>query len=112
MSVQETFIRNLKQYRKKKGLTQTELTVEINMGLNYINGVEQGAFFPKPDVIDRIAQVLNIKPSQLFDELSGRREILAVNTDSMVERITDRLIQKMRPSIHDDIAEILRELVN
>lgn len=112
MSVQETFIRNLKQYRKKKGLTQTELTVEINMGLNYINGVEQGAFFPKPDVIDRIAQVLNIKPSQLFDELSGRREILAVNTDSMVERITDRLIQKMRPSIHDDIAEILRDLVN
>lgn len=82
------------------------------MGLNYINGVEQGAFFPKPDVIDRIAQVLNIKPSQLFDELSGRREILAVNTDSMVERITDRLIQKMRPSIHDDIAEILRDLVN
>ena len=81
------------------------------MGLNYINGVEQGAFFPKPDVIDRIAQVLNIKPSQLFDELSGRREILAVNTDSMVERITDRLIQKMRPSIHDDIAEILRDLV-
>ena len=112
MSVQETFIRNLKQYRKKKGLTQTELTVEINMGLNYINGVEQGAFFPKPDVIDRIAQVLNIKPSQLFDELSGRREILAVNTDSMVERITDRLIQKMRPSIHDDIAEVLRELAN
>lgn len=112
MSVQETFIRNLKQYRKKKGLTQTELTVEINMGLNYINGVEQGAFFPKPDVIDRIAQVLDIKPSQLFDELSGGKEILAVNTDSMIEKITDRLIQKMRPSIHDDIAEVLRELAN
>ena len=112
MSVQETFIRNLKQYRKKKGLTQTELTVEINMGLNYINGVEQGAFFPKPDVIDRIAQVLDIKPSQLFDKLSGGREILAVNTDSMIEKITDRLIQKMRPSIHDDIAEVLRELAN
>ena len=60
MSVQETFIRNLKQYRKKKGLTQTELTVEINMGLNYINGVEQGAFFPKPDVIDRLLLMQNV----------------------------------------------------
>ena len=47
MSLQETFIRNLKYYRKKKGLTQTELTVEIDMGLNYINGVEQGGVFPK-----------------------------------------------------------------
>lgn len=76
MSEQETFIRNLKQYRKK------------------------------------IAQVLDIKPSLLFDELSGGREILAVDTDSMIEKITNRLIQKMRPCVHDDIAEVLRELVD
>lgn len=106
MSLQKTFIRNLKHYRKKKGLTQTELTVEIDMGLNYINGVEQGAFFPKPDVIDRIAQVLDIKPSLLFGE-----GLPAEDTDSLVEKITDRLVQKMRPSVHDDIADVLRSLI-
>lgn len=108
MSLQETFIRNLKYYRKQKRLTQNELTLKIDMGLNYINGVEQGTFFPKPDVIDKIATALEIKSVQLFDENKEQPGILKNIPDSTIETITDMLLNKLRPSIHADITNALK----
>lgn len=110
MSLQETFIQNLKYYRKKKKLTQSELTLEIDMGLNYINGVEQGTFFPKPDVIDRIALALDIDAVLLFADPACCGNFHTENTDSLVERITDRLVQKIQTSVHDDIADMIRTI--
>lgn len=55
MALQETFINNLKFYRKKAGLTQAQLALLIDKSFNYINGIECGVSFPPPDVIEKIA---------------------------------------------------------
>ena len=65
MSLQQTFIANLRYFRKKKGLTQKDLSIYLNKGYNYINCIEGGNSFPPPAVIDQIAQVLGIDPGQL-----------------------------------------------
>ena len=77
MTTQQVFINNLKAYRKKAGYTQSQLAVLINKSFNYINGIECGVSFPPPDVIDKIAGVLKIKPVLLFDEGGCQQNVIA-----------------------------------
>ena len=111
MSVKETFIRNLKYFRKQSGLTQNQLTLEIDMGLGYINSVEQGIFFPQPDVIDLIANVLKISPSKLFDENASPQNILSNSDEKFVDKIADTILEKLRPVIKSDINAAIKEVV-
>lgn len=111
MSVKETFIRNLKYFRKQNGLTQNQLTLEIDMGLGYINSVEQGIFFPQPDVIDLIANVLKISPSKLFDENASPQNIISSTNEDFVDKITDTILKKLRPVIKSDINVAIKEVI-
>jgi transcriptional regulator with XRE-family HTH domain len=101
----------LKYFRKQSGLTQNQLTLEIDMGLGYINSVEQGIFFPQPDVIDLIANVLKISPSKLFDENASPQNILSKSDENFVDKITESILEKLRPVIKSDINAAIKEVV-
>lgn len=72
MSVQQTFINNLKFYRKSEKISQKDLSIALNKGFNYINSIECGASFPPPNVIDQIAAFLRIEPETLFAKNVGQ----------------------------------------
>lgn len=111
MSVKETFIKNLKYYRKQSGLTQNQLTTEIDMGLGYINSVEQGIFFPQPDVIDLIANALKISPSKLFDENASPQNIISHSEEALAEKISNKIVQKLKKNLDSSIRGALKEIL-
>ena len=65
---QELFIENLRFFRKKKGISQLKFSEMINISPNYLNAVENGKNFPSPEVIQQMADVLEVLPYQLFLE--------------------------------------------
>jgi transcriptional regulator with XRE-family HTH domain len=65
---QELFIRNLRFFRGKRGISQLAFSEQINISPNYLNAVENGKNFPSPEVIQVIADTLGILPYQLFLE--------------------------------------------
>jgi transcriptional regulator with XRE-family HTH domain len=67
-SLQETFIRNLRFFRTQKGISQLKFSEMINISPNYLNAVENGKNFPSPEVLQNIADTLDIFPYQLFLE--------------------------------------------
>ena len=108
MTLQELFVKNLKYYRKQKKLTQNELTLAIDMGYNYINGVEQQKYFPQPDVIEKIAQVLQIKPVCLFSENPLLQDATEKNSQ-FIEVLTEKLYVKIKNDIKKDIKEEIEQ---
>jgi transcriptional regulator with XRE-family HTH domain len=65
---QEIFIENLRFWRKKREISQLKLSEMVNLSPNYLNAVENGKNFPSPEVIQNIADNLEIFPYQLFLE--------------------------------------------
>jgi len=65
---QEIFIKNLRFWRKKRGISQLKLSEMVNISPNYLNAVENGKNFPSPEVIQNISESLEILPYQLFLE--------------------------------------------
>lgn len=58
---------NIKKYRKEKGLTQKELAEKIGKGFSTVQKYELNIAQPPIDVLNNIAEILDINVSQLFD---------------------------------------------
>lgn len=105
MTTQQIFINNLKFYRKKAGFTQAQLAVLIDKSFNYINGIECGASFPPPDVIDKISETLKITPAQLFDENGCKENIINSNREEFVANLSKKIFSQLEDILKKDIVE-------
>ena len=105
MATQQIFINNLKFYRKKAGYTQAQLAVLIDKSFNYINGIECGASFPPPDVIDKISETLKITPAQLFDENGCKENIVNSSREEFVASLSKKIFSQLEEVLKKDIVE-------
>ena len=87
VDIKEILAANIKENRRKKGLTQEKLAEMANMSLNYLAILELARKFPSGEMLERIAEVLEIEPHELF----------LVTTSPQNE------LEKLRCEIKDDI---------
>jgi transcriptional regulator with XRE-family HTH domain len=66
MTLKQIFIKNLKEFRKKGGLSQMQLAEYCGLSIGYIAEIETGKKFPSVGVIEKIAAVFRIEPYLLF----------------------------------------------
>lgn len=67
LDIKNLFGKKVKEYRKKLGLTQSQLAEIVNVDGKHISCIESGKNFPSPDLIERIAVGLTIEPKDLFE---------------------------------------------
>ena len=58
---------NVVYYRKKKRLSQTQLAELVDIHRTYVSAVELGKVSVSFDVLFKLAQVLEVAPSKLFE---------------------------------------------
>ncbi len=63
------FGKRLKSLRIDKNLTQLELAEILDMSPNFIGMIERGERNTTVENVFKIARALNLKPSNLFEEL-------------------------------------------
>lgn len=66
MALRQTFARNLRNIRKARGLSQEELAHQADLDRTYISALERSVYAASIDVIEKIANVLNVSPPELF----------------------------------------------
>ena len=66
-SIKTLFGRKIKEYRKKKNLTQAQLAESVRVDDKHISCIESGKNFPSPELIERLANSLEIEPKDLFE---------------------------------------------
>lgn len=103
----EVFINNLKFFRKKFGLRQLDLSLEIGKSSNYINSVENGKYFPSPETIDKISSVFEIHPSELFLEDGSPENVRKFSKAEFIETVSTNLFSSLKPLITSEMQSIL-----
>ena len=61
------FGRKIKEYRKKYQMTQAKLAELVNVDDKHISCIESGKNFPSSELIERLANALNVEPKDLFE---------------------------------------------
>jgi len=83
-SIRDILANNLKENRKKCGLSQAKLAEKANITTQYIAMIEVSRKFPTPEMLDRLAKALEIETYQLF--------IVKPSPEDAMERLHDTLV--------------------
>ncbi len=105
-SIRETFVNNLKFYRKQKGISQEKLSYAVGKSIAYINQIENKDTWPQPEMVDKIAETLEIPSSALFEENGSPENLKNKFTEKYSKSIEVELISR----IEKDIKEVCKLL--
>ena len=101
------FIKNLKEYRRKCGFTQAQLAEKVKVTPHYIGMLEMGRNFPATDLIERIAEALNIEMYELFVETSSpSKELEKLRQDILIEikkTVTEAVTETVKEAFEENI---------
>ena len=74
-SITKSFGKTLKTYRKQKKLTQGKLAELVGINLRQLARIEAGESFVTAETLQKLCDVLNIQPKNLFEPCSTTHEI-------------------------------------
>ena len=88
----EAFRKNIKHYRRRQSVSQTELSIRCDCAIGTIGGIEAGKAKPSFDMILKIADALKVTPADLFicDVSKDKDELkkeLKDQFDSMIQQL-------------------------
>ena len=88
----EIFRLNMKYYREKLGISQSQLSIICDCGTGTIGGIESGKAKPSFDMLIKIAEALKITPADLFirDVSKSKLEIkkeIKLQFDNMLAKL-------------------------
>jgi transcriptional regulator with XRE-family HTH domain len=90
-SLRHLLASNLKEHRKNLGLSQSKLAEKVDSATAYIGKIETGQQFPSPEMLERLAQALEIDSPELFS----------------MEPMQMAAVRKLRKDISTDIEAVI-----
>jgi len=113
MTLKQIFIRNLKEFRKKEGISQMNLALLCDISSGYIGEIESGRKFPSTELIERISYTLKVEPYLFFKNQNG--SFLSENTSqlpSLSYKIKKQIKTRIKNQIQSQIKTQIKSQVN
>jgi transcriptional regulator with XRE-family HTH domain len=96
-SIREILANNIKEYRRNYGFSQEKLAELAGISTQYLATVETCRKFPSPEVMDRLAEALNIETHELF--------IFASSPQKELEKLRQDIIGEVVKTIKQSFTE-------
>ena len=103
MDIREVLAANIKENRRKKGLTQEKLAELADMSLNYLAILELARKFPSGEMLERLAKALEIEPHELFFVAPSPQNELEKLRCEIKNDINDAFEKRLEQAIADAI---------
>ena len=98
-NIKEILAQNLKENRRKLGLTQPMLAEKAGLSTHYLGMIEIGRNFPTADVLERLAEALGINSNELFS--------VAVSPERAIEELQQSVVKNIEQVVVDTIEKTL-----
>lgn len=69
MLIHEALGQTVKKIRKEKKITQKTLAEQADLSIDYIHDIEHSIYKPTINVVDALAKALNLKTSELIQQV-------------------------------------------
>ena len=100
-NLRDILANNLKENRKKCGLSQAKLSKKANISPQYVAMIEISRKFPTPEILERIAEALNIEAHELF--------LVKLSPESTMEKLHDTLVGNIERLISESVEKVLTD---
>jgi transcriptional regulator with XRE-family HTH domain len=117
MTLKQIFIQNLKEFRKKEGISQMKLAEYCGTSASYIGEIEIGRKFPSTEMIEKIAKILRIEPYLFFKSLTDNDVLTNIETQkprmpySSKKQLQKQVKSYIKRQINQSTTETLRQIL-
>ena len=108
INIREILAENIKEKRRKMGLTQEKLAEKAGMSLQYLAMLELAHKFPSGDMLERLANALDIETYELLaitpsanNELEILRNDIICEVKSLNEALAKEITEKVLNAIQN-----------
>lgn len=107
MGIKSLLGKKIKEIRLQKGLTQEELSEQVNISQRALSGIETGMNFLTAETLDKIVSVLNVG----YDELFFVEHLKS--TDDLVLELIDKINRlKNNPEKLQEVYKVVNAMLN
>ena len=106
VNIRKILALNLKENRQRCGLTQEKLAEKAGISANYLSMVEVSKKFPTPEMLDRLAQALDIQTFQLFDPSSTTEGAILHLEQAIVANIENIISVSVKQAISNELENL------
>ena len=106
MTLKQIFIRNLKEFRKKEGISQMKLAEYCGTSASYIGEIEIGRKFPSTEMIEKIARILGIEPYLFFKSMTENSVL------SNIENQKPRMPYSSKKQLQKQVKSYIKRQIN
>jgi len=103
MDIKTSFGLNLKHFRKKKRLSQEELSEKVDISVKHLSKIERGLTFVSADLLEKLSVNLEIPVARLF--CKENENIYGDDVLRKFDRITEKHLIKAMEGIKGDIRQ-------
>ena len=110
-NMMKVFTWNMKKYRKKRRFTQERLAEILNTATSYIGEIEINNGNPSMEMVEKIANALDIEPFRLFVDDNERIKNEPDNYDYLEELTSierQDLLKRIMSLISSDLEKLLQ----
>ena len=104
-NIREILAKNLRENRRRLNLSQPKLAELANLSTHYIASIETLRKFPTPDVLEKLAEALDIETHELFSvSHSAQKELENLRNDIIYE------VKALNETFAHDITEEIKSI--
>jgi transcriptional regulator with XRE-family HTH domain len=97
--IREVLAANIRENRRRLGLTQEQFAEKANVSTHYIALIETCNKYPKPEMLERLAEALGVEPLQLFSATGASNKAL----ESLIQQGITDIKQAVRETIQETL---------
>ena len=118
-NLREIFAHNLKNKRRNCGFSQAKLAEMVNVSTHHIATIETARNYPTLDLVERMANALNIEIHELFinplsphEEMERLYQAVAKNIEQLMIESMERVYQTTAKNIEQVVGEAVEKAIS
>ena len=98
---------NIKFFRFHRQYSQADLAEKANVSITYLSSIERGLQYPKPDILLRIAESLEIEVYELF-----KPNLTTDTTPNDSKKLLNRFSQDITRNVIQAMEGVVKQYLN
>jgi transcriptional regulator with XRE-family HTH domain len=95
-TIKDALGKTIKFLRFRKGLSQADLAEKADISITFLSTVERGIKFPQPDILSKLAKVLDVEVFELF-----KGDLVPSDRKEMMNQLSEDITKNINQTITD-----------
>ena len=101
--IKATLGKNIKFFRFRRRYSQADLAEKADISITFLSNIERGLKFPKPDILSKIAESLDVNVHDLF-----KKDFIPEDNKDQILNLSEDITKRVNQALEEVFKQYLK----